>query len=393
MVNILLDRWFQLGVGMAITAVAGVVIGVVIAESETVTSVKDVAGSVATGAFTDDSQFLGPVILTTGASITKCREGAVVSCQDAVSTIDKDILMPLTSVEAIAAGWEDPILCSAGRGRYFQKGDVGYGEPYFLMYDYLDQLIGIYYFSEGEMPHPWEYQEFLKGAGGLVIIDFEHWGLFTYFQDATNACQPPSIEGSGGGKVAEETTAFGENTVKSTPTPVVPPTPTPSAGQVLETVVARTAKVNSLSFTLTGDPEAQKVEGTLGSKGTLSLVREGVVTVTDSAGTTQDVAAESLSFSYEGLGATLSAIAGALQDPVDTKAAFIDNVKRRGVTGTVLGADLSALVPTAVVDARVTVSLWFDDKDRIVRLRLEGAVTPDDPPDAVRVLDLGGFRR
>lgn len=178
--NLLLNRWFQLGAAIAITAVAGVMIGVVVAESETVTSVKDVAGSVATGAFTDDSQFLGPVILTTGASITKCREGAVVSCQDAVSTTDKDILMPLTSVEAIAAGWEDPILCSAGRGRYFQKGDVGYGEPYFLMYNYLDQLIGIYYFSEGEMPHPWEYQEFLKGAGGLVIIDFEHWGLVKF---------------------------------------------------------------------------------------------------------------------------------------------------------------------------------------------------------------------
>ena len=261
------------------------------------------------------------------------------------------------------------------------------------MYNYLDQLIGIHYFSEGEMPHPWEYQEFLKGAGGLVIIDFEHWGLFTYFQDATNACQPPSIEGSGGGKVAQETTAFGENTVKSTPTPVLPPTPTPAAGQVLESVVAKTTEVKSLSFTLTGDPEAQKVEGTLGSKGTLTLVREGVVTVTDTAGTTQDLDASSLTFTFESLGATLGAIAGALQEPVDTKAAFIDNVKRRGISGTVLGSDLSALVPTAVADARVAVSLWFDEKDRIRRLRIEGAVTPDDPPDTVRVLDLGGFRR
>ena len=126
-------------------------------------------------------------------------------------------------------------------------------------------------------------------------------------------------------------------------------------------------------------------------KGTLTLVREGVVTVTDSAGTTQDLDASSLPFSFNSLGPTLSAIAGALQEPVDTKGAFIDNVKRRGVSGTVLGSDLSALVPTAVADARVTVSLWFDDRDRIVRLRIEGAVTPDDPPDAVRVLNAGGY--
>ena len=77
--------------------------------------------------------------------------------------------------------------------------------------------------------------------------------------------------------------------------------------------------------------------------------------------------------------------------PVDTKAAFINNVKRRGISGTVLGSDLSGLVPTAVADARVAVSLWFDDRDRIRRLRIEGAVTPDDPPDAVRILNAGEY--
>ena len=50
------------------------------------------------------------------------------------------------------------------------------------------------------------------------------------------------------------------------------------------------------------------------------------------------------------------------------------------------------MIPTAVADAPVAVSIWFDDRGRIVRLRIEGAVTPDDPPDAVRVLDVGGFR-
>ena len=30
--------------------------------------------------------------------------------------------LPLTTAEAVASGWEDPILCSPGRGRYFWKG-------------------------------------------------------------------------------------------------------------------------------------------------------------------------------------------------------------------------------------------------------------------------------
>ena len=49
MVNILLNRWIQLGAAIAITAVAFTAIGVLIAESGTVSSVKEVAGTVATG--------------------------------------------------------------------------------------------------------------------------------------------------------------------------------------------------------------------------------------------------------------------------------------------------------------------------------------------------------
>ena len=49
------------------------------------------------------------------------------------------------------------------------------------------------------------------------------------------------------------------------------------------------------------------------------------------------------------------------------------------------------MIRTAVADGRVAVSIWFDDRGRIVRLRIEGKVTPDDPPDAVRVLNVGGF--
>ena len=91
----------------------------------------------------------------------------------------------MTSSEAIAAGWKDPVLCRVGRGRYFQKGNIYEDEQFFLMYNTQDRLIGIYYFSEDEMRAPWEQMDTLEGAGGLTLIDFPHWGLFVCCPDST----------------------------------------------------------------------------------------------------------------------------------------------------------------------------------------------------------------
>ena len=401
MTKLMFNRWFQVGATGIFAAVVGVLVGVLIAESETVSSVKEVAGTVATGEFSEDTVYVGPVVFTTGPSIPRIIDeygGRPRASRDAT-----DVTMPFTAAEAVAAGWKDPILCSPGRGRYFQKGLAGEGEPHFLMYNTADQLIGVYLFSEAEMPPPWERWDSLVDIG-LTLIDFEHWGLFVYFQDASRACF--TGEGAGVGAVTKMSGVVGSGALdvadgfgraemggKSTPTPFVPPTPTPTADQKLSRVVARTAKVSALGFTLTGDPAAKKVEGTLGSKGELTLVKEGMVTVTDSAGTVQEVAAGSLPVSFDGLGATLSGIAAALQEPVEAKGQWVDSVSREGISGIVLGADLSALVPTAIADAPVAVSLWYDDRGRIVRLRIEGKVTPNDPTDAVRVLDLGAFSR
>ena len=185
--------------------------------------------------------------------------------------------------------------------------------------------------------------------------------------------------------------AYGSNTVKSTPTPVLPPTPTPAADLVLKNAVEKTAKLKGLSFELTGDPMAKKIEGTLDRKGALTLVKEGVVTVTDKSRNTEVLDGSAVPFTFDSLGTTLSGIAAVLQDPVDAKSAYINNLKRRGVSGTVFGSDLTGLIPTAVADASVTVSLWFDERGRILRLQLEGAVIPEDAIDTVRVLDVGDF--
>ena len=101
-------------------------------------------------------------------------------------TVDMDL--PLTAAEAVADGWTDPIFCSVGRGRYFQKGPAGEGEPFFLMYNGDDELIGMYLFTKFEAPSPWHRWDDLRGGGGKVLIDFEHWGLIVFLQDATQAC-------------------------------------------------------------------------------------------------------------------------------------------------------------------------------------------------------------
>ena len=38
----------------------------------------------------------------------------------------------------------------------------------------------------------------------------------------------------------------------------------------------------------------------------------------------------------------------------------------------------------------MTVKIWVDAENLVRRVRIEGPVTPDDPPDLVRVLDIGG---
>jgi hypothetical protein len=129
---------------------------------------------------------LGPVTFTTGGTKLPRPDGSPWPSSFAAELID----LPITAADAVAAGWTDPILCSPGRGRYFTKGAAGEVEvdPYLLMYNDVDSLIGVYLYSTGEMPPPWEKDDVLLGGGGIPVVDFEHWGVFVYFQDSVKAC-------------------------------------------------------------------------------------------------------------------------------------------------------------------------------------------------------------
>ena len=147
---------------------------------------------------------LGPVKLTTGGKVVARFTAGGVGPGDAPPIVEE--LLPLTAAEAVEAGWTDPILCSAGRGKYFKKTG-GEQVPYLLMYDANDQLTGMYNFSETEMPPPWEHMEEITGGAGAVL-DFEHWGLFVYFREPLRACI--SKEGGCGyaGYCSESNTGF-----------------------------------------------------------------------------------------------------------------------------------------------------------------------------------------
>ena len=160
----LYNRWIQLVAAVVATAVL----------ATAVTLVLSSAGP--------SDPTLGPVKLTTGGTVYQLGEDP----QFARSREILEEALPLTAAEAVAAGWEDPILCSVGRGRYFQKSG-GEEVPYILMYDSEDQLTGMYLVSETEMPPPWERTENISGGAGPVL-DYEHWGLFVYFREPLNAC-------------------------------------------------------------------------------------------------------------------------------------------------------------------------------------------------------------
>ena len=93
--------------------------------------------------------------------------------------------LPLTAAEAVAAGWEDPIICFPRKGRYFRKEVDGQLTSYLLMYNDEGQLRGMYNFSNDEMPPPWERA---CGLRGVPELEYEHWALEVTFRSPQLAC-------------------------------------------------------------------------------------------------------------------------------------------------------------------------------------------------------------
>ena len=173
MAGLVQKQWVRLASGYVVSAVLVAVIVVLLASG---------GGGGSTGTTVGDRVFL-----TSGGTVQLSGSGSKLH-GILKSQIPVEMSLPLTAAAAVAEGWTDPIFCSSGRGRYFQKGPVGEGEPFFLMYNGDDQLMGMYQYSRSEMPIPWKRLDDLRGGGGKVLIDFEHWGLIVYYRDPTRAC-------------------------------------------------------------------------------------------------------------------------------------------------------------------------------------------------------------
>ena len=93
--------------------------------------------------------------------------------------------LPLTAAEAVAAGWEDPVICFPRKGRYFRKEIDGQLTSYLLMYNDEGQLRGMYNFSNDEMPPPWQR---VCGLRGVPELEYEHWALEVSFRAPQLAC-------------------------------------------------------------------------------------------------------------------------------------------------------------------------------------------------------------
>ena len=369
MAAVLRNRWAQLGgVSIATAVVVGLIAYLVFSES----------GETA-GPFTGDH-----VSFTSGGKIFSM--GRVVDSQFGAGEESRPLEeLPLAAQDAVAAGWKDPFLCDSGRGRFFQKETAGQREPYFLMYSHTDHLIGVYLYSESEMPVPWAPIEELQG-GGQTLLDFPHWSLLVYFRDPTKAC-PTRESGAVLSYYGDS-----ESKVQTYGTPV-PPTPTPTLTVALGNAATRMAALRSLRFTLTGEGvspvpgmEAQRVAGEV------TLPDEISLQVTDEAGAVQDVQAGSLPISFADLGVTVSGLVKGLQGPSEAASQWIDNRPHRGISGSVQGNRLTGLFPSADIDGDFTLTLYVGDNDLIRRIRIEGPLAPGDPADAARVLDLSDLR-
>ena len=152
-------------VGLIITLVFGLAVGLIL--SFTLLSSDD-----------GGSNSIGSVfILATGSAET----GSSGYTRSGIQAWEETL--PLTLSEARNLRWEKEVGCVEGVG-YYSRRTAGNDttEPYSLIFDNKDNVIGIYFYSQNEQSHPWQQ---VQSTGPFP---YPHWGLHILFQDSTNAC-------------------------------------------------------------------------------------------------------------------------------------------------------------------------------------------------------------
>ena len=92
-------------------------------------------------------------------------------------------IQPLTLSEANNLGWEKEVTCVPNVGYYSRRAAANdFAEPYSLIFDNQDMVIGIYLFSENQQQSPWEQ---MQATGPFP---YPHWGLHIFFTNPSTAC-------------------------------------------------------------------------------------------------------------------------------------------------------------------------------------------------------------
>ena len=237
--------------------------------------------------------------------------------------------IPLSTVNAVGAGWIDPTLCSPGRGRYFTKAD---SSNLIVLYNNDEHVAGVYLSSDTEMPEPWRKIDSLKGGGGIELIGKEHWGLYAYFNDPIQACKTSDSKSIGTGGIHSQ----GAKAVRSEYQPT--PTPTTILG-VAEILIKISESISSDSRTFT------------------------VMNATDQTNITTGIKASQVGGLISNLG-----------NAEEGTSKWIDNISHRGISGDLESTNIAEILTSAESD-NLKVSLWVNDDNQVNFIEITGIIT------------------
>jgi hypothetical protein len=238
--------------------------------------------------------------------------------------------IPLSTANATASGWIDPILCAAGRGRYFTKPD---STNLIILYNNQENVMGFYISSDVEMPEPWKKIDALKGGGGLELIDKEHWGLYAFFNDSLKACERPDSKAVGTG-IGVYVSGHAVREYEATPTPTA--------------TLSATATITQISASL--------------SSGSRTFA---VINPADQTNITTGIKSSQV-------GELLSSLTNAQEGT----SKWIDNISHRGLTGEAQATNITKILASAKSD-NLQISLWVNDDNHVNLIEITEIITQD----------------
>jgi hypothetical protein len=241
--------------------------------------------------------------------------------------------LPMIASQATAGKWVDTFLCETGKGRFHYKLKPESDEKleYLLIYNILDVLIGVYFFStDTTLTEPWKIAEDLT-PNNIILLDYPHSNIVFYFGNPVGSCSRSDASSVGmGGSDHQGGHAVRE--YEATPTPA----PKLNAAETL----------SKISTSL--------LSGSKTFKATNAADESSIAT-----GITSSQVAELLS---------------SITDAQEGTSKWIDNISHRSLTGNTVS--ITAILTSAKSD-NLQISLWVNDDNDVNLIEITGTITHD----------------